>query len=370
MIIKRFKAQNFRNIEGCNIEFKPGVNLLLGNNAQGKTNAVEGIYVFARGKSFRAKEDKELVRFGSEGFRIYIEYEDKNGENSLEYCFFGRERRRKRNGYSIKSVKEMIGGFKAVLFYPDDLGLVKNGPEERRSFLNVALSQCYSVYIEFYSKYKTALENRNYLLKQASKGMFVDDGELESWSDSMAQYASYIYLYRKNYIKKLEKYSKEIMKEISDGKEDISIVYESDVTTESDDRKIIEDEYRYIFKKEIEREKIVGSSLFGVHRDDMEIMINEKSARSYSSQGQQRSIVLSLKLAEGEVNREICGEYPVFLFDDVLSELDEKRREYIMSGIGERQVIITSCEVDPDKIFAENVIKVEDGDYLDVSSHR
>ena len=147
MIIKRFKAEGFRNIESCDIIFKDGTNLLYGNNAQGKTNAIEGIYLFARGKSFRSAEDKELVGFNKEGFRISVEYEDKSGDNSLEYAFFGRERRRKRNGYPIKSVKEMIGSFRAVLFYPDHLGLVKDSPEERRSFINIAIGQCYPYYI-------------------------------------------------------------------------------------------------------------------------------------------------------------------------------------------------------------------------------
>ena len=137
MQIKRFKATNFRNIESCDISFSEGVNYIYGDNAQGKTNAVEGIYTFARGKSFRASDDKELIKFGEQGFNIYIEYEDKNGVNSLEYSLFGKERRRKKNGYKIEKVKEMIGSFKAVLFYPDDLLLVKDSPERRRVFLNV-----------------------------------------------------------------------------------------------------------------------------------------------------------------------------------------------------------------------------------------
>ena len=124
MIIKRFCAENFRNIDKCDISFSPGVNLLYGNNAQGKTNAIEGIYIFARGKSFRAKEDRELLEFDKDGFRIYIEYEDKDGVGTLEYAHYGREKRRRKNGYAVKSVKEMIGSFKAVLFYPDDLSLV------------------------------------------------------------------------------------------------------------------------------------------------------------------------------------------------------------------------------------------------------
>ena len=363
MIIKRFKAENFRNIEKCDIKFYEGVNLLHGNNAQGKTNAVEGIYIFARGKSFRASEDRELVKFGEEGFRIYIEYKDKNGENSLEYAFFGKERRRKKNGYKIEKIKEMLGNFKAVLFYPDDLSLVKDSPEERRTFLNVAISQCYDVYISYYSNYKKALENRNCLLKSASKGMYVDNNELISWSEYMAEFAAYIYLMRKEYIKKLEFYSKKIMNDISCGKEDISLIYKSDISSDLNEIEKIKNEYKRIFKEELEREKIVGSSLFGIHRDDIIININGKSARSYASQGQQRSIVLSLKLGEGEVNRDICGEYPVFLFDDVLSELDEKRKKYVLDGIGERQIIITSCEKETEGLKTENKIEVKSGQY-------
>ena len=370
MIIRRFSAENFRNIEKCSIEFSPGVNLLLGNNAQGKTNAVEGIYLFARGKSFRKSEDKELLRFGCEGFRLYIEYEDKDGINSLEYSHFGRERRRKKNGYVLKGAKEMMGNFRAVLFYPDDLLLVKASPEERRAFINIAIGQCYGVYVDFYSKYKIALENRNCLLKSASRGNYVDNEELKSWSLSMAEYASLIYKYRKDYIKKLELYAKGFMNDISSGKEELSLVYKSDISGDTDDIEAIKREYFEIFTSEIEREKIVGSSLFGIHRDDVEILVNGKSARSYSSQGQQRSIVLSLKLAEGEVSKEICGEYPVFLFDDVLSELDGDRKNYLLCGIGERQVIITSCEAEPEKMSANEVYRVKDGGYEHVSSHR
>ena len=363
MIIKRFCAENFRNIDKCDISFSPGVNLLYGNNAQGKTNAIEGIYIFARGKSFRAKEDRELLEFDKDGFRIYIEYEDKDGVGTLEYAHYGREKRRRKNGYAVKSVKEMIGSFKAVLFYPDDLSLVKDSPDERRAFLNVAISQCYPVYIDDYSRYKIALENRNCLLKSASKGNFVSDDDIDSWSYSMAKYAADIYLFRKEYIKKLELYANEIIKEISYGCEELSLSYKSDIKEDIDSKEEIIKSYYERLTFEKEREKIVGSSLFGPHRDDMEIFVNQRSARSFASQGQQRSIVLALKLAEGEVNREISGEYPIFLFDDVLSELDDKRKEYILSGIGKRQIIITSCEKDCLGNAECNKIEVHNGTY-------
>ena len=363
MVIKKLKAENFRNIKNCEIDFQNGVNMFYGNNAQGKTNAVEAMYIFARGKSFRAREDKGLIKFGEEGFRIYVEYEDRSGLNSLEYAFFGKERRRKKNGYKIDGVKEMVGNLKAVLFYPDDLSLVKDSPEKRREFLNVAISQCYGSYISYYYNYKKALENRNCLLKFSSKGMYVDENELISWSYYMAEYAAQVYVMRREYVEKLKVYAEKTMKEISDGKENLDIFYKSDLKKDVYDIKEVIEEYKRILTSEIEREKIVGSSLYGVHRDDLEININGNSARLYASQGQQRSIVLSLKLSEGEVNKDICGEYPIFLFDDVLSELDEKRKKYVLDGIGEKQIIITSCEEDKNLNSDVKKIIVNSGEY-------
>lgn len=345
MIIKSFRARNFRNIEECSLDLDGSVNILLGENAQGKTNAVEGIYIFARGRSFRRGDEKDLVRFGTEGFSLSITYEDKYGENTLEYAFFGRERRRRKNGYKIFRASEMIGSFRAVLFCPDDLPLVKEGPENRRDFLNVAISQCYPEYIGVYADYKKALENRNAILKNASKGQYFDEGELIAWSDGLAEYASHIYIYRRDYIKKLELCARGFMKDISDGKEDLGLSYKSDIDEEKEiDRCEALERYKKIFRENIARERGAGVTLFGPHREDMKITLNGQDSRIFSSQGQQRSIVLALKMAEGEVSRELFSEYPVFLFDDVLSELDEKRKKFVLSGMKDRQIIITSCE--------------------------
>lgn len=363
MVIKRFRARSFRNIDSCDIEFHPGVNLLHGRNAQGKTNAMEGIYFFSRGRSFRGRDDSELMRMGSEGFRIAIEYEDSCGEQSLEYAHYGKERLRKKNGYKISRVSEMIGSFRAVLFYPDNLGLVKDGPEERRTFINVAAASAYPSYVKYYADYKKALENRNCILKLASKGYYYDEGELYSWSDSMAEYASYIYEARYEYLEKLSVYARKILLEISEGKEELSLEYKSDLPDGLPNRAAIKNEYLKLLTENVGRECAAGISLFGPHRDDIEIKIGDISARSFASQGQQRSIVLALKLGEGEVCRDITGEYPVFLFDDVLSELDEKRREYVLRGGGDRQIIITSCESDEYSKYADREIDVSDGKY-------
>ena len=368
MIIKKFSATGFRNIEKCDISFSGGLNLLHGKNAQGKTNALEGIYIFSRGKSFRAREDGDLVGFGGEGFHIRIDYEDLSGDSSLEYSLFGKERQRKKNGYKLKSVSEMLGSFRSVLFYPDNLEIVKGGPEERRSFLNIAISQCYTSYIKCYSDYKKALENRNCLLKFAQKGLFVDDREIESWSYSMADYASYIYMMRSEYIKKLSPFAERILSEISGGEEKIELIYDSDIENESLDRAVIRDEYFKLLTEHKDRELAAGVSLYGPHRDDLKIKISELDSRLFASQGQQRSIVLALKLAEGEVIKDITGEYPVYLFDDVLSELDERRREYVLTRLGDRQIIITSCESEEYERYGANIIEVAGGEY--VSAHR
>ena len=365
MTLKRFYAESFRNIDGCDITFSPGVNLLYGNNAQGKTNVVEGIYIFARGRSFRAREDKELLSFGKEGFRIGIEYSDAMGGGTLEYAHYGRERRRKKNGYALKGVKDMVGSFRAVLFIPDDLSIVKESTEIRRAFINVAIGQTDNIYIDDYSKYKVALENRNCILKNASKGRYYDEGELLSWSYMMSEYAASIYLKRKEYIKKLEVYAQAVVKDISEGKEELSLRYISDIEDCDGilDSESVKELYKDIFTRSLDKEKIVGTSLYGPHRDDMEIFINGVSARSFCSQGQQRSIALALKIAEGDVCREVCGEYPVYLFDDVLSELDGKRKEYVLSKINGKQIIITSCDEEELTERADNVIRVCGGVY-------
>lgn len=370
MIIKRFEGENFRNIEKCSIEFSPGINLLLGNNAQGKTNLAEGIYLFSRGKSFRGADDGELLKFGAEGFRLFIEYEDKKGKNTLEYAKFGKERRRKVNGYKTDKLTEFIGNLKIVIFTPDDLTLVKGGPEQRRSFLNIAISQYDKTYINIYYSYKKALENRNALLKLMQKGFFVDEREFNSWSEALVEYSSFIYLKRKEYIKKLEVYTKEELKRISSELEDISLEYKSDIDEFLENKEDIKRKYYTLLCENKERECSAGVTLFGPHRDEIEIEINGMKARSFASQGQQRSIVLSMKLAEGEIIKKIIGEYPVYIFDDVLSELDEGRQKFILSEINDRQIIITSCALRENIDFGENIIEVKSGVYENVSSHR
>ena len=363
MKIKSLYTKNFRNIRECNIEFSEGVNLLYGNNAEGKTNILEAIYLFSRGKSFRAREDSEMIKFSEDGFYIDLKYESIMGEERLEYSVFGKEKLRKKNGNKINKITDMVGSLKAVLFYPDNMNLVKGAPEERRSFLNIAISQYNNLYLKYYQNYKKALENRNCTLKFMQKGFPVEREELFAWSRTLSEYASLIYLIREEYIEKLKYYSKIFSLDISGGKEKIDISYECDIENGLRDKDLIREKYERIFTENTEREIAVGTTLFGPHRDDLKININGKDSRLYASQGQQRSIVLSLKLSEGEIIKEIFGEYPIFLLDDVLSELDSERRKYLLDKKGEKQIIITSCQSEELKAYADKTIEVQGGVY-------
>lgn len=365
MILRQFTAENYRNIERAELSFLPGVNLLFGNNAQGKTNVLEGIYTFARGKSFRSSSDAEQVRFGERGFRIGIDFESEGRRRSLGYRYYDGQRRRERNGAPV-SLHEMIGQFRAVLFFPEHLSLAKGGPAERRLFLNIAISQLDPLYMSALSRYQKNLENRNAILREAQKTDYLDIASCFAFSDGMAKEATVIHMRRRAYIDRLSFYARAHARVMSGEREALGLSYISEVSGESEDE--VYRGYVELFHANWRREMAAGTTLYGPHRDDLDITLGDKSLRSFGSQGQQRSAVLSLKLAEGDVARESSGEYPVFLFDDVLSELDEDRRGYILSDMGEKQMIMTACErggIDP---YLSNVIYTEGGRYD--SAHR
>ena len=359
MHLLRFQCADYRNIEHCDIRFSPGVNLLAGENAQGKTNALECIYTFARGKSFRGTSDENLVRFGQKGFYSEIAFSSCGREQTLSYRYWQGERQRCCNRAVEKKLSSFLGRFRAVLFYPEHLNLVKGGPAERRSFLNVAVSQCYPVYLSLYATYGKLLEQRNRMLCDLQHGLPADREVLEAFSYRLAHTAAQIHGYRSSYVGQLCRFVPDIHRDLSGGREEFSLSYRNEVPADTPD---LTAAYEKLFTGDLHREACAGMTLHGVHRDDLELTINGISARSYGSQGQQRSAVLSLKLGEGEVARDITGEYPVFLFDDVFSELDEKRRSYILGDVGERQLIITACRREEMTAHADpHVIVVQDG---------
>ncbi len=364
MVCKEIEFTFFRNIESEKIEFKDGINVIYGENAQGKTNILEGIYLFARGKSFRAFKDRELVNFNSNVGYARMIFESQRGE-----CELGVEipkssnKKFYRNKNKVTKTSEIIGEFRSVLFCPSHLGIIKESPSVRRKFLDIAISQLKPLYIRMLAKYNAVLENRNAILKMSDEERKAYDGILEVYSEELATLSTDIANMRIEYVKKLDFYVKRYFNEMTDGKETPNITYETNADeADFDSRESLKKKYTDLLKNNIDREIKYGATLYGIHKDDLKIELNGKDARFYSSQGQQRSLALAMKLSEGEISREFSGEYPVLLLDDVLSELDENRRKYILSNIKKRQVIITTCESTAfDEVDDVNFIYIKDG---------
>ena len=364
MICKRIELINFRNIENEIIEFSSGVNVIHGENAQGKTNILEGIYLFARGKSFRAFKDKELIKFGKDISYAKLLYEKKDGENKLGVEISKSSVKKfYKNKVKASKTSEIIGEFRSVLFCPSHLGIIKDSPSVRRRFLDVAISQLRPIYIKMLTKYNNVLEQRNAILKMDENARRQYSVIIDNYSEELSSLCADIAGMRIDYVKKLNYWVGVFFEEMMEGKEIPKITYESNIKNfENDSREELKNKYYSLLKSNIDKEYRNGSTLYGIHKDDLKIELNSRDARFYSSQGQSRSLSLAMKMAEGEISREYSGEYPVFLFDDVLSELDENRKKYILSKIENRQVIITSCEpIDFSEIENINFIEIENG---------
>ena len=365
MECKKISIRDFRNIERAEIAFDDGVNILVGNNAQGKTNLLEAISFTALGKSFRTSHEEEMIRFGAESCEISLDFRDSVREQNITVRMMpGRRRYIEQNKVKIARLSDIVGSFRTVLFCPEHLSLIKDGPAERRNYLDVAISQIYPVYLKSLQKYNQILKQRNQLIKHAIEDRKSFDDTVEFWSSQMAREAALIARYRVRYLKRAEEKIKICFSEMTDSKEIPEAVYVGSSHGEPDsyeDLDQTEKAYYQLLMSHHDREIGAGSSLWGIHKDDIEIQINGKSARAFASQGQQRSLALAMKLAEGEVCADICGEKPVFLFDDVFSELDASRRAYLAEKMTNRQVIITTCE--PFGLTNGKIIKVENGSY-------
>lgn len=350
MICKKTEVTSYRNIGHAAVSFCDGINVLYGENAQGKTNLLEAIYYAAIGKSFRGQTGNELIRFGDPFSVISVDFSGRGREQNItaRLCR-GRVRVLEKNKVPIRRVSDLVGEFRAVLFSPEHLSLIKEGPAERRQFLDIAICGSEPLYLRALQRYDQILRQRNILLREAQENpaAFSETGEV--WSCQLAKEAAVIAAYRYRYVRKAEKYVKECFAEMTGDREVPELKY---LGGAKEDYALYEapEALSAFFLRRLsentEREIAAGATLYGIHKDDIGIGINGKNARSYCSQGQQRSLALALKMAEGEICREDCGEYPVFLFDDVLSELDVARRQYLLEKIRGKQVILTTCEKD------------------------
>ena len=381
-VCNRIQIENFRNIESASVTFTDGVNLLHGDNAQGKTNLLEAIYFTALGKSFRPAKEAELIRFGAESSLVVNEFHDSiRGQSLSVKLYAGRARRVvEQNGLKVDKMSDMVGAFRVVLFCPEHLSLVQGGPELRRSYLNVALSQLRPVYLQALQRYNRILKERNALLKRAPDDMATFKATEPMWSAQLAREAATITVHRARYVKQVDQHVRacfaDMMKKYEGGDELPELTYIPTLGSEwmeahREDPTLFEDtlrlEKRYLelLTTRHDREIGAGATLWGIHKDDVRITLNGRPARLFASQGQQRSLALAMKLAEGWVSAlESGGDMPVFLFDDVLSELDAHRRDYLVQEMQGRQVIMTAC--DPSAAdFGEqvNLIHVSGGAY-------
>lgn len=334
------KLENFRSASLAKLSFSDGVNLLYGKNAEGKTNVLEAIYFFARGKSFRGAKDVDLVRFGAPGCSIEIEFIRRGERETLAYRYFEGSRARFLNGVKI-SARESVGRFNAVLFCPDHLSIVKGAPSQRREFMDIALSQLYGEYLAQLAVLKRAVEQKNALLKKEDG---FDPKLLFAYNEKLASCFAKICLFRRGYVNALSEYVRKTISQISGGAETAEIEYKCDISAEFADFEAVKSEYERLLGENMRRETAAKMCLVGTQRDDLFFTVSGRDARQFASQGQQRSVAIALKLAEGDIVKREKGESPVFLLDDVLGELDETRRAYILSEMGERQLIVTACE--------------------------
>lgn len=341
MKIKTIEIANFRNIESLNLDFED-VNIIYGENAQGKTNLIEAIYLFTGAKSFRGVKDRDVIRFGCDLAKLNIAFENNNREQTAQ-LIIKNKREAELNGIKKTSVSVLSDEIKAVIFSPAHLSMIKDGPAERRRFIDSALFQIKAPYKSLLKEYNRCLDQRNMLLKDMSK-----HAELEKmlyiWDRNLAHAGAKIINQRKKYIDALLPFAEEVYDGLSSGREKISLSISGAFEYNELQSEEIENELIALLEKNREKDKINRMTTAGVHRDDVLILINGKSARTYGSQGQQRSCVLALKLAEAALLKKMTGNEPIALLDDVMSELDEYRQDYILNQMKDRQCFITCCD--------------------------
>lgn len=343
MRIESLHLQNFRNIKELTLMPRPGVNVIWGDNGQGKTNLVEGIWMFTGGRSLRGSTQKELICFGCQNARLKTVFEA-GGRSQTAEIKLGVKKTASLNDIALKSTAELAGVFPAVIFSPDHLSLVKEGPGERRKFLDDAICQLMPRYQRYLSDYARVLTQRAAVLEEvwrSPSAVYM----LEVWDEHFIKLNRALLRMRRRYAQRLAEHATPVYAGISGEKEQFSARYVStlDLPEELSGSEADEHIRRQLLQVREEDVRMHASTI-GVHRDDMEIQLNGNSARSFGSQGQQRSCALALKLAECALLEEVTGERPVILLDDVLSELDSSRREWLLKGIGQSQVFLTCCD--------------------------
>ncbi|MHB8073462.1 DNA replication/repair protein RecF [Desulfosporosinus fructosivorans] len=345
MMINNLRLQNFRNYQDVMIKFMPGINVLMGDNGQGKTNIIEGIYYLLTGKSYRVQREQELLRWDQSEFHLFGDFLIAHHKVSLESHYKDKRKIVKVNQVPCQRLSDFVGTINVIFFSPDDLVMIKGGPSERRRFLDLHIAQMRPGHVSLLNSYNKVLQQKSALLKSfAAKSLKYS--QLQLWNEQIIKYGENIIRNRVELTKRLQSVADNIYGNLSSQKEKLKVTYMALGNKNIDEAiskfpQLLEDK----LEQEIDRQMV----LVGPHRDDVQILLNDKPARLYASQGQQRSIVLCLKLAELELIRQEKEEYPILLLDDVLSELDRFRREYLMNFIESSRIqtliTMTSAEI-------------------------
>ncbi|MBE3553534.1 MAG: DNA replication/repair protein RecF [Thermicanus sp.] len=338
---------SFRNYKSLHMKWSPHTNILYGMNAQGKTNLLESIYFLSLTKSHRTTQDKELIHFGDSFSLVKGRVERNIGSVQLEVLLTNKGKKVKINGAEQRRLSDFIGMINVVLFAPEDLELIKGTPQVRRKFLDMEIGQVNPAYLYYLNRYNKILLQRNHGLKEIAKGK-MNQSLIGAWDEQLALYAPKIWRKRLDFLKKLSSWADEIHRRITDGKEKLLLHYQGSIPLEEQpDEERLREEYFEVLQSKAERDVERGFTQYGPHRDDLLFTIDGNEVQSFGSQGQQRTVALSLKLAEIELIREEIGEYPVLLLDDVFSELDVKRQTHLITGFWEKcQTFITTTGVE------------------------
>ena len=364
MRIDRLELDSFRNYHRQEMTFDPRCNVIFGENAQGKTNLLEALVYLSCGKSPRARTDKEMIRFDAPSARICADVFARERDYKIQVDLF-RDRRRKMsvNRVPAKNSAELSQVYHTVFFCPEDLFLIREGAAARRKFMDTALCQLRPRYGAALAEYNRIHEHKTRILRDSEEhpGLLA---ALPDFNEQMVRYGAVLIHYRHQFALRLNEYAALHHRECSGGQEDLEVTYKtvSSVTDPSADISVLTEQLRQHMDSHREAEKASRMCLSGPHKDDLLVSINGRDAKQFASQGQTRTAALALKLAEREIYRNVDGEYPVLLLDDVLSELDQKRQEFVLNRIAGGQVFITCCEDDRlPELLGGKVIHIKSG---------
>lgn len=351
MKITSLSCSGFKNLKDIDITPHERLNILMGENAQGKTNLIEAVWLCTGVRSFRSTKDKDMIALGGERADISLSFENDFREQKIDITLLRQDIKNKRvtlNGVKLPLLSKLFGKLRCVVFTPEDLSLSKGSPDNRRQFCDLCISQIKSTYASVVNRYNNILEQRNTLLKNIAFGRS-DKDELEVWDIQLAKLGAYISMMRYNYTKKLDTYAARLFDDISKGRERLSLSYQSTVFDELEGRTDYIGDLmpEYLRKLESSRSDDIklGFTTKGIHRDDLIGHINGVSIREFASQGQHRSTALVLKLSQAYILTEETDDPPVILLDDVMSELDRSRQEFVINKISDMQVFITCCDM-------------------------